>query len=247
LWPPPWLGTLYAKLYTHFGPDAFTTREVLPFLKSGAAARVAIHRLRKAGCLFLHGERGGRGLYRLAAPEPYLLAVAGRLQGLDRVPQQRYCRLLGLFCAELLWQRLPVRSVVLFGSVARGRAKADSDIDLLVVLEGFRSLGEALDRLVEVEFSPRVAAEIEWLEAHGVATHLSFHPLTPQELHQHPPILLDILDEGIVLMDDGTFTQVAEGLRDRLAGLGARRVWLSEDEWVWVLKPDARFGEVIEL
>lgn len=72
-----------------------------------------------------------------------------------------------------------LRSIVVFGSVTRGNARAGSDVDLLVVLEGFEPLGEAVDKLVNVEYSPRV--------------------------------------------------------------------WLMDEEWVWVLKPDAKIGEVIEL
>ncbi len=37
---------------------------------------------------------------------------------------------------EEMQQRFSVRSISLFGSVARGQARHDSDIDLLVVFEG---------------------------------------------------------------------------------------------------------------
>jgi len=35
-------------------------------------------------------------------------------------------------------------------------------------------------------------------------------------------------------------------LKRRLDELGARRVWMGR-KWYWVLKPDAKFGEVIEI
>ncbi len=39
-----------------------------------------------------------------------------------------------LACANAIRQRLPVQQLWLFGSVARGEATEDSDVDLLVVL-----------------------------------------------------------------------------------------------------------------
>lgn len=39
-----------------------------------------------------------------------------------------------LACANAIRERLPVKQVWLFGSVARGEATEDSDVDLLVVL-----------------------------------------------------------------------------------------------------------------
>ncbi|MEM3819730.1 MAG: nucleotidyltransferase domain-containing protein, partial [Nitrososphaerota archaeon] len=134
-----------------------------------------------------------------------------------------------------------------FGSVARGNAGQDSDVDLLIISDAFRSLGEALDKLVDLEYSSRVAQEMEWLENNGVSTHLSFHPLSSRMLQAHPPIVLDIVDEGITIVDDGTYKMEAMKIMRRMRELGAKRIWLAENEWVWILKPDAKIGEVIEI
>lgn len=39
---------------------------------------------------------------------------------------------------------------------------------------------------------------------------------------------------------------VLEDLKRRLEELGAKRVWVG-DKWYWVLKPDIKFGEVVEI
>ncbi len=241
------LGTLYAELYQKFGPEIFTSSDVAEILGKNGAARTALIRMRRAGAVYVHEKKPRRWLYRLADPESYLLSIARTIRNLEKIPQQRYCRLLGIFSAEVIKRKIGIKSIVLFGSVARGSARQDSDIDLLMVSDTFKSLGEAVDRLVDIEYSPRVLQEIEWLENNGVSTHLSFHPVSSHMLRLHPPIILDIIDEGIPIIDDGTYRMEAKKIRERMKELGAKRIWLAEDEWVWILKPDAKIGEVIEI
>lgn len=50
-----------------------------------------------------------------------------------------------------------------------------------------------------------------------------------------------------ILYDRGRFLEGAlDGLRARLARLGARRIWRGK-AWFWDLKPDYRPGEVFDL
>jgi hypothetical protein len=53
-------------------------------------------------------------------------------------------------------------------------------------------------------------------------------------------------DAGILYDRDGFFTAVLERLRERLARLGARRVWRG-NAWFWDLKHDYTPGEVFEI
>ncbi|MEM0481529.1 MAG: nucleotidyltransferase domain-containing protein [Nitrososphaerota archaeon] len=241
------LGTLYAELYRKVGRNTFTSIDVAEILGSEGAGRVALIRMRRAGAVYVHEKRPKKWLYRLAEPEAYLLSVGKVIKNLENIPQQRYSRLIGVFCTEVLKENIGVKSIVLFGSVARGNARLDSDIDLLIVSDAFKSLGEAIDRLVDVEYSPRVARELEWLESNGISTHLSFYPINTHTLQQHPPIILDIIEEGIAIIDDGTYEKEVEKMRARMRELSTKRIWLARDEWVWLLKPDAKIGEVIEI
>jgi hypothetical protein len=54
-------------------------------------------------------------------------------------------------------------------------------------------------------------------------------------------------EDAVVVHDrDGFFAGILEGMRRRMAELGSRRVWL-EGGWYWLLKPDAVWGERIEI
>jgi len=150
-----------------------------------------------------------------------------------------------LIAATTAWQSLlgsRLVSLVLFGSVARGDARPDSDIDVLVVAEGFaQSLSDRRRPLVEAW--QRVRAEqsmagVEW----------NLITKTPEEACHHTPLYLDIVEDGIVLFDqNGFFHAVIDRMRSRMRALGSRRVWLPDGTWYWDLKPDFQFGEIVEI
>ena len=168
----------------------------------------------------------GKGSPSLPAcvPEPFRTAIV--------TATEAWCTLLG--------PRL--RSLVLFGSVARGQATARSDIDLLVIAADFpRSLFERRRPLLEA-----------WARArsrHGLpAVEWNLVTKTPEEARFHSPLYLDIVEDGILLVDRGDFFQaVLDAMRARMRELGSRRVFLEDGSWYWDLKPDFRFGEVVEI
>jgi predicted nucleotidyltransferase len=137
-------------------------------------------------------------------------------------------------------------SVVLFGSVAKGEAKSDSDIDLLIVAENLpRSMLARADIVIE--------AEKKLFDAMGKDLAPSERPMiaaimrTPEEASSPVPLYLDMVDEAILLFDrDGFFAGVLSKLRDRLRTLGAKRLVLGNVRY-WDLKPDYRPGDVVEL
>ena len=142
--------------------------------------------------------------------------------------------------STLLGARL--RSLVLFGSVARGRCTTRSDIDLLVIAAGFpRSLAERRRALLAAWSRARAR--------HGLpAVEWNLVTKTPEEAQFHSPLYLDIVEDGILLADGGAFFRtVLEAMRARMRELGSRRVFLDDGSWYWDLKPDYRFGEVVEI
>ena len=157
-------------------------------------------------------------------PEPFRASIAAATDA--------WCTLLG--------PRL--RSLVLFGSVARGQSTARSDIDLLVIAEGFpRSLVERR--------RPLLAAWSRARARHALpAVEWSLVTKTPEEARFHSPLYLDIVEDGILLVDRGRlFETVLDAMRARMRELGSRRVFLDDGSWYWDLKPDFRFGEVVEI
>ncbi len=140
-------------------------------------------------------------------------------------------------------------SVVLFGSVARGEAGEGSDIDLLAVSEAFnRPSGGRFDLFREIDRDVMNSKVRMRLRKSRLGTLISPVPLTPEEVRRNPPILLDILTDGIILHDKDNFIKnhLAD-LERKLKALGARRVRLPSGKWYWDLKPDYKLGEVVEV
>lgn len=145
---------------------------------------------------------------------------------------------------ELLGDKLI--SLIVFGSVARGEAKGDSDIDLLVVAEDLpRSRLARQDIFMRAE--EHLAGLLDELESRGV--HVDFSPLlkTPEEASRITPLYLDMVEDAVILYDrNGFFESILRRLKSRLEELGAERVRVGR-KWYWRLKRDYRFGEVIEI
>lgn len=139
-----------------------------------------------------------------------------------------------------------LRSIALFGSVARRTARPNSDVDLFLVVDGLpRSRRARLETFDAVERA--LAVELGTLRQSGIETELSAVLRTPEDLKTASPLMLDLTEDAIILEDRGGVLEAAlEDLRRRLRRLGSRRVW-SGGSWYWDLKPDYRRGEIIEL
>jgi predicted nucleotidyltransferase len=114
-----------------------------------------------------------------------------------------------------------LRSVILFGSYAKDTAQEYSDIDTLIILSR-KFAGRTERQELEIELrkklyrtvgqvSPKIGA-IEELEA---------------ALEAHNPLILNILDYGIVLYDDGAFAK----LKDHLKQITSTEVVRRADYW----------------
>jgi len=133
-----------------------------------------------------------------------------------------------------------------YGSVARGTQRADSDVDLLLVcdpLPAGRVRRVAEFGHVEEQLEPLLAS----LEKVGITTTLSVVIKTPAEVQRGGLFYLDFIDDARILYDRENFLRgFLNQLRDRLARLGARRVWQG-NAWYWDLKPDFKPGDVFEI
>jgi len=140
-------------------------------------------------------------------------------------------------------------SVAVFGSVARGEAGEGSDIDLIVVSTSFTgSMGERLCTFRQIEKRLMDCEERRALRREGFGTLISPIPLNPLEVKSNPPILLDLLTDGVILFDRERFLgDHLDQLRSKLRGMGARKIRLPSGSWYWDLKPDYRLGEVVEI
>ena len=133
-------------------------------------------------------------------------------------------------------------SIVLFGSVARGDAIETSDIDLLVVAEGFpRRLSARRQELLGWYAPVREAGNLPLVEWNLVTK-------TPEEARVTSPLYLDMVEDGRLLFDrDGFFAAILERMRARMRELGSCRIVLPDGTWYWDLQPGFRFGDEVSL
>ena len=94
-----------------------------------------------------------------------------------------------------------VHSIVLFGSVARGEANADSDVDVLIISDASR---ENKRRMHDI--STHIDLETE------VFTQLMFFSNRRLEraASMRSWFFTDVMNEGVILYDDGTYRRVRQ-------------------------------------
>lgn len=136
-------------------------------------------------------------------------------------------------------------SLILFGSVARGTAKQESDIDLLIILKDAPdSYYSRLEPVVDIELKLRDEA----FKTTDTAPTLSSIVLSKEEAMENRNIFLDMIDASIILYDKNNFFKNRlKELRNRLLELGSKKIMLEDKTWYWNLKPDIAPWEVIEL
>jgi predicted nucleotidyltransferase len=147
-------------------------------------------------------------------------------------------------CAGVYGARL--RALALFGSVARGTQRPDSDIDVLLIVDRLPAGRDP--RMTEFErVDALLAPLLADARAHGVHTDLSPVLKTPAELAAGSLLYLDMVDQARILVDDGgMLRRFLDDLGARLAAAGARRVRKGSG-YYWDLAPDYRWGDRIEL
>lgn len=128
-------------------------------------------------------------------------------------------------------------SLVLFGSVARGTAKTESDIDLLIILKDAPdSYYKRLEPVIDIELKLREEA-FETTEAVLIFSSIV---LSKEEAMENRNIFLDMIDASIILYDKNNFFKNRlKELKKRLLQLGSKKITLEDKTWYWNLKPDS--------
>lgn len=244
MWVPKWLGEVYSKLYYSFRLELFTFKDALNALGIPSDKLMVIFSKLHKNYLLTIFKRGRPRHYRLLNPENFILLASGYVNPIN-IPQERYVNIIyDVFRAAK--ERYRLRSLAVYGSVARGTAKEYSDIDFLMISDEFNgSIASRMDRLIGIEHD--VKDEIRWLIRNGVYTSLNIYPMKPEEAKQLPILFLDLIDEAKILYDDGLLENLINEMKARTVRLGARKIYIDDGSWYWDLKPDYRPYEMIEL
>lgn len=136
-------------------------------------------------------------------------------------------------------------SLVLFGSVARGDFRPDSDVDFLVVCETLpANRWQRWDPILAVEDRLRKEPATP---GGPPLPYISVILKDRREAAYHSPLYLDMVEDARILVDRGGFFKgVLEEIGVRLKELGAQRKYIGK-QWYWDLKPDLQPGEVVEI
>ncbi len=139
-------------------------------------------------------------------------------------------------------------SVCLFGSAVKKRLRRGSDVDFLVVLrDAPSSYHKRVKLVVPLLDEIREATEYKHLEELNLQIEPSFLLLSKEEIETHPPILIDISYEGVILYDKGGFLgNHLFFIKERLTKLGATKK-ITSMGYYWILKPDLQAGEAFEI
>ncbi len=132
-------------------------------------------------------------------------------------------------------------SIVLFGSIARGDFSENSDIDILVIAKNFpKKFSKRIDLFIPiVEKARKKSPNYPFIQV---------YPLTMNEALKNRPIYLDLITDAIILYDEENFMMnILNKLFKKLKELGAKKIYLENGSWIWVLKPGMKIGEVIEI
>ena len=96
--------------------------------------------------------------------------------------------------------------IVVYGSVARGEAKEDSDIDVLIVGRD----GEIRRRVSEISYDIDYENSFETFIMPVYYTREEFE----HRIRVGSPFIYEVLKDGVALYDDGTF----KGIRQKVLG-----------------------------
>lgn len=140
-------------------------------------------------------------------------------------------------------------SIVLYGSVARGKAKLESDVDILIIQsQAPDDYYKRLEPIISVDKKLKDTKAYREFESKSWFPYLSYIIFSEEEAKENRYLFLGMVSDSIILFDTNSFFKKRlEDVRKRLKVLGSKKVYMDDGTWYWDLKPDLVAGEVFEL
>ncbi|MCX8188967.1 MAG: nucleotidyltransferase domain-containing protein [Nitrososphaeria archaeon] len=242
---PNWLTDKYFALFSFFSFTPFRVEDAKLVLDD-----INISLLLYRMCEYGWVDRVERGVYRVVHPFVALMEASGfvwrnKIKQRDRLPVLELC-VARLF--EVLGSRL--ESIVLFGSLSKGTAKPESDIDLLVVAkelpESYSERTSIIHEIVSFKLMDDIIIYL-W-KNYGIYADLDILLIDERETNITHPFYLDMVKDAIIIYDkNNIMSNKIEEVRKKLEKIGAKRFEEPDGSWYWILSPAPDMVREIEL
>lgn len=137
-------------------------------------------------------------------------------------------------------------SIAIFSCIARGEARSDVDVNILIVARDLpRSRFKRLELFEKAE--EVIEPFVEELWSRGIYVDFSPIILDVEEAEKYRPICLDMVIYAVIVFNrNDFFKKVLDEIAEKLKTLSTERKRVGK-LWSWVLKKEYRPGEVIEI
>ncbi|MBS7626795.1 nucleotidyltransferase domain-containing protein [Candidatus Bathyarchaeota archaeon] len=171
-------------------------------------------------------------------------------KNIERIPHRLYGELLRRYF-HILWENYQERllGVAVFGSVARGDWNLDSDIDLMIVAQGWdgKPIWERMRELINLKEGLKQTDEYRNSLKSGYRPIIQHYPIDAKEASKFHRIYLDACIDSIIIYEKERFlTNLMEKVKERLVSLKAKRLTTPSGRHYWVL-PEIKAGEASQL
>ena len=138
-------------------------------------------------------------------------------------------------------------SIILFGSVARGKWNKESDIDLFIIFTNKSSIRTAINnQLTKIISDYERKSKLKNSKGDRLFSTIQDISLSLKDLHTFRTIFYDIAMDGIILFDrNQTGFHYLKKIKKRIEEKGLKRVFIKENDYYW--ERNVKFGEIIEL
>lgn len=127
-------------------------------------------------------------------------------------------------------------TIAIFGSVARGTFRNDSDIDILIIAQNLPK-----GRMNRIEDFLKIEKKLDsfLLEFKKIGLYPEISPIikTPEDVLLGSPLFLDMIEEAKILYDKNNFFQnYLNQLKNKLKAIHAKKIYV-DSGWYWLIDP----------